>query len=118
MILRGEKTQTRRPINPRYSYKVGRIYGIRSHWFQKSVAHILITGKRIERLGGVTLEDAEKEGGYTVEEYKREWKDIHGEWNPDLQVYVYDFDLVNRTYVQLGTSEGKSQSKSGFLQNR
>lgn len=91
--LRGEKTQTRRRIT-NHSYKVGRKYGIRSHWFEKPVAHILITAKRIERLGDITPEDAQKEGGYTVEEYRREWEKINGSWKPDLKVYVYDYVLI------------------------
>lgn len=97
-ILRRKKTQTRRRANQRRSYHVGRIYGIRSRWFDKSVAYIRITGKRTEKLGAITPEDAEKEGGYTIEEFKAEWEAINGPWNPNTEVDVYDFELAEDAY--------------------
>jgi ParB/RepB/Spo0J family partition protein len=39
-------------------------------------------------------EDAKREGGYTLEEFKQVWKDLHGEWNPDESVYIIRFDLA------------------------
>lgn len=46
-----------------------------------------------KRLGDFDEEDAKREGGYTLEEFKEVWKDLHGQWNPDEVVYVIRFRL-------------------------
>jgi hypothetical protein len=49
----------------------------------------------MERLGDMTPRDAFKEGGYSLDEYKKLWIDINGEWDPDLMVHVIDFELIS-----------------------
>jgi len=92
-ILKGEKTQTRR-LNGKY--KVGNIYAVCTRWYSPAVAWIKITGKRTERLGDISLEDVKKEGFNSLEEFKAFWIKIHGHWDDDLIVYVYDFELVSK----------------------
>lgn len=40
------------------------------------------------------MEDIQKEGFRSLEELKREWTNIYGEWNPDQIVTVYEFRLI------------------------
>ncbi len=49
-----------------------------------------------EPLGAMTEKDAQEEGGYTLEGYKKEWEDIHGpcSWDPGLVVWVVQFERV------------------------
>jgi len=46
-----------------------------------------------KRLGDFDEEDARREGGYTLDEFKGVWKALHGEWNPNESVYVVRFRL-------------------------
>jgi len=87
-ILRGEKTQTRR-LGKRL-YRVGQIYQI------SGGVKIQITKRWQERLGDISESDLQKEGFETFEEFKREWEKIYGYWDPDAQVWVYEFRVVSR----------------------
>jgi hypothetical protein len=42
-------------------------------------------------LADFTEEDARKEGGYTLEQFREVWKNLHGEWNENEFVYVIQF---------------------------
>jgi len=46
-----------------------------------------------KKLGDFDEDDARREGGYTLDEFKEVWEDIHGEWNPEESVYVIRFRL-------------------------
>ena len=89
-IVRGEKTMTRR--THKLTLKVGKIYSIRSRYFEKSKEYIKITRKFQQRLGDITLEDIRKEGYETLEGFKCAWIEINGKWNPDQLVWVYEFE--------------------------
>ena len=39
-------------------------------------------------------EEAMKEGGYIIEQFKEKWKEIHGYWNPNEVVWVYEFKIL------------------------
>ena len=45
-----------------------------------------------KRLKYFTNEDAKKEGGYTLEEFKKNWKDTYGLWNENDLVYMIHFE--------------------------
>lgn len=91
-ILEGHKTQTRR-LGSR-EYKIGNVYGIRSRYFDKAKARVLITRKFKQRLGDISLEDIQKEGFNTLEEFQAAWVRINHGWNPDLIVTVYEFKVL------------------------
>jgi len=95
-ILRGEKTQTRR-IH-KHTWKLGKIYGIRTSWFRKSEGYIKIIRKFRQKLGDISLEDIKKEGYSSLEEFRRAWEEINGlgSWDPDLIVTVYEFAYVEK----------------------
>ncbi|MCP8311116.1 MAG: ASCH domain-containing protein [Candidatus Methylarchaceae archaeon HK01M] len=58
-------------------------------------ADLLVTHIERKRLGDFTEEDAKREGGYTLEEFKDVWKELHGEWNLNERVYVIHFRKVS-----------------------
>jgi hypothetical protein len=90
-VLSGEKTQTRR-IH-KITLKPGRTYAARCTRFEKAQARILITAARQEKLGDITLADAKKEGFTSREQFKQAWTKMHGAWDPEALITVYDFKL-------------------------
>ncbi len=52
----------------------------------------------------MTEEDAKKEGGYSLKEFKEVWRDINGAWDPELEVWVVEFELyrINTTQQKKG----------------
>ena len=93
-ILEGAKTQTRRTWKkPRV--KVGGTYKAKTKLFSKEYfALIRVTGLRKEKLGDITPEDARAEGGYTIEEFREVWRHINGEWDPEQEVWVVEFEVL------------------------
>jgi len=49
-----------------------------------------------KRLGDFTDEDAKREGGYSLEQFKRVWEETYGEgsWNPDERVDIVRFEVA------------------------
>lgn len=98
-VLSGEKTQTRRlwddarvTVGKSYRAVQKDVPGAMFTPREEAPAYVLIRDVRREPLGDISAEDADAEGNYTVEEYKDEWRRIHGEWTPDCEVYVVDFE--------------------------
>jgi len=92
LVIAGVKTVTRR--HHKRPRKAGRDYAIKSDWVTDTGHRIKIDKVYEQRLGDMTEEDAEKEGGYTLEEFKVVWEQIVGPWDPDEVVTVYVFHLV------------------------
>jgi hypothetical protein len=95
-ILKGEKTQTRRVH--KNLLKVGKVYAVRTHWLMpknEAPCKILITRRFRQKLGEISPEDVKKEGYSSLEEFRREWEKIHGKWDPNQIVWVYEFKLVS-----------------------
>jgi len=92
-ILEGAKTQTRRVH--KHTWQVGKVYALRDRWFSKAEAYIIITRKFRQKLGEITSEDVKKEGYNSLEEFRREWEQLHGKWNPEQIVWVYEFKLAS-----------------------
>ena len=57
-------------------------------------ADLRITNVMRKKLGDFTEEDAKREGGYTLEEFKQVWTNLHGHWNPEEYVYVIQFNFL------------------------
>jgi len=88
-ILDGIKTQTSRRGIPDPKIKEGAV--IHAAVWEPHFADLLVTKIERKKLGDFTEEDARREGGYTLEEFKQVWKDLHGEWNQDETVYIIHF---------------------------
>jgi ParB family chromosome partitioning protein len=89
-ILIGAKTQTSRKGKEPKLQKGVIVRGQVTHF-----ADLLITDIVKKKLADFNEDDAKREGGYTLEEFKAVWKTLHGKWNPDEQVFVISFKLLN-----------------------
>ena len=105
MILDGVKTQTRR--RHKYPRKAGRVYNVNRDWYHSTGDKILITKVRRQHLGDISPADAMAEGGYTIEQFKEVWLRINGVWNPDEEVTVYDFKVVETPKLNGFTGDRK-----------
>ena len=56
-------------------------------------ADLEVTDVYRKKLGDFDEEDAKREGGYTLDEFKEVWNKLHGEWNPNESVYIIRFHL-------------------------
>ncbi|OPY24958.1 MAG: hypothetical protein A4E26_00073 [Methanobacterium sp. PtaU1.Bin097] len=93
MIKNGTKTQTRRNWKRRM-VKPGGIYKVKTEMLSKDYhCKIKVTDVRKEMLYGLTVEDAQKEGYNSIEEYEKVWESINGSFD-NICVYVIDFELL------------------------
>jgi hypothetical protein len=58
--------------------------------------YIRVTDVYQEPLGEMNHEDARKEGGYDMAGFREAWKQINGDWDPELVVDVVEFEYVGR----------------------
>jgi len=88
-ILVGHKTQTsRKGVYP--NIQPGRIVRAAITHF----ADLEILDVNRKKLGDFDETDAQREGGYTLEQFKEVWKKLHGVWNPNETVSVIRFRLL------------------------
>jgi ParB family chromosome partitioning protein len=87
-ILKDIKTQTSRKTRDPRLQKGATVRAQVTHF-----ADLEVTEVYRKKLGDFDAEDARREGGYTLEEFKEVWKKLHGEWNPNESVYVIRFRL-------------------------
>ena len=73
---------------------------IRDNYNGPARAWIRITRRFQQRLGEITPEDVQKEGFGSFDEFKCEWTNIYGEWNPDQIVTVYEFRLIDGNEIK------------------
>lgn len=62
--------------------------------WEPNVADLRITSIERKKLKYFNDEDAKREGGYTLEQFKKVWKKTHGEWDEDQLVYVILFEKL------------------------
>jgi ParB family chromosome partitioning protein len=90
-IVQGAKTQTsRRTKDPRLQPGVI-VRAQVTHFADLEIANVYR-----KKLGDFDDEDAMREGGYTLDEFKEVWKELHGEWNPNESVYIIQFKLARQ----------------------
>lgn len=88
-IVKGVKTQTsRKTKDPRLQP------GMTVRAQITHFADLEVTDVYRKKLGDFDDEDARREGGYTLGEFKEAWKALHGEWNPNESVYIIKFRLA------------------------
>lgn len=88
-ILNGKKTQTSRKSKDPHIKPGAMVRAAITHF-----ANLRVVDVRRKRLGDFDENDAQREGGYTLEEFKEVWKELHGEWDPQETVYLIEFELV------------------------
>jgi hypothetical protein len=96
-ILRGRKTQTRR--NGEFRWLTGSVHKCYTkppytRGGAEPFAKVRILNVRQQRLKEMTLADVKAEGYGCPEDYVAVFKDIYGEWNGNMLVWVVDFELV------------------------
>ena len=92
LIIQGIKTATRR--NHKYRRRPGRVIRLKKSYTLWWDTWIVIDKAYRQKLGDMTEEDAQKEGGYTLAEFKKVWESINGKWDPDEEVWVYEFHTI------------------------
>lgn len=88
-ILKRIKTQTARKAKDPRIIPGTIVRGQITHF-----ANLKVTDVYRKKLGEFDEEDTKREGGYTLEEFKKVWKALHDEWDPDETVYVIRFELA------------------------
>lgn len=88
-IVKETKTQTSRKAKDPRLQKGVTVRAQVTHF-----ADLEVTEVYRKRLGDFDEGDAQREGGYTLGEFKEVWKALHDEWNPNESVYVVRFRLA------------------------
>lgn len=91
-LVKGLKTQTSRTGMPDSKIKAGAI--VQAAIWEPHVMDLRITSIERKKLKYFDEEDAKREGGYTIEQFKKIWKKSHGEWDENQLVYVIHFEKV------------------------
>lgn len=92
MILKGKKTQTSRTTIPDPKVKAGAI--VHASISEPHITDLRILSIERKKLRYFNEEDAQREGGYTLNEFKKIWKKTHGEWDEDQLVYMIHFEKI------------------------
>jgi ParB family chromosome partitioning protein len=93
-ILNGSKVQTSRKGLPDPKIAVGKV--VHAAVWEPHFADLKILSVQRKKLGDFTETDAKREGGYTLEQFKKVWIDLHGVWNDNETVIVINFEAVKK----------------------
>ena len=94
-IREGTKTQTRRLKQPKL--RIGKAYCLRSSYRSVLPEKILITDIFQQFLGEITMEDIQKEGFHTEDEFIEIWREIYGSYKADELIWVVEFQYLGDT---------------------
>jgi hypothetical protein len=92
LLLEGVKTQTSRTEMPDPKVKAGAT--VHAVIWEPHVVDLRIASIERKRLRYFDEEDAKREGGYTLNEFKKKWKETRGEWDENQLVYIIHFEKV------------------------
>ncbi len=92
ILIKGLKTQTSRTDAPAPKIKAGAT--AYAAVYEPNIAQLRITSVERKKLRYFTEEDASREGGYTLTEFKKRWKKTHGQWDEDQLVYIVRFEKL------------------------
>jgi ParB family chromosome partitioning protein len=93
LIVEGTKTQTCMTDPPDPKVKVGAI--VHATIWEPRVADLRVTSVERKKLKYFNEEDAAREGGYSIAQFKKRWKEINGKWDEDQLVYIIRFQKIN-----------------------
>lgn len=101
-IRQGVKTATRRDWDENYNRPTPGVHIAATHLFtseDEADCYIVVTDVYREPLGDMTHEDARKEGGYDLDDFREAWERINGDdaWDPEQVVDVVEFEYGGRT---------------------
>jgi len=89
-LISGTKTQTSRTSLLDSRIKAGA--RVRATIMEPHVTDLLITAIERKRLKYFDEEDAKREGGYTLNQFRKIWEGNHGSWDENQLVYVIRFE--------------------------
>lgn len=93
-ILTGFKVQTRRVWKKRKAVP-GSLHWAQTGFARSSrFARLRIKDVWRERLGKITYRSIWKEGYWTRTGFQKAWAGLNGDWDPDLEVWVVEFEVV------------------------
>lgn len=104
-IRTGEKTMTRRRWDEN-RVTIGKTYratlggNVDQGMFtprSECTCFIRVTDVYQETLGEMDAMDAQREGGYTLDDFQEAWRDINGRWDSEEQVWVVVFEYAGNS---------------------
>jgi len=94
----------------RQKWQIGKTYAAVPKMGHAAFGYIRITDIYAEHLGDITEEGAIEEGVESVEEYKKLWISINGDWDDDLPVWVIHFEYVGDAPSKVDSFEEQRQT--------
>lgn len=91
-LLDGTKTQMSRTSVPDPKVKAGAV--VHAAIWEPQIAELRISSIERKKLKYFDDEDAKREGGYTLQQFRKMWKEAHGEWDEEQLVYIVHFEKV------------------------
>ena len=91
-IVDGTKTQISMTEVPDPRVKIGAL--VHAAIWEPHIADLHITSVERKKLRYFNEEDAKKEGGCTLTQFKKKWKETNGQWDDDQLVYIIRFEKV------------------------
>ncbi len=90
LVLRKVKTQITRAAAPDSRVRADSM--VLATVLEPRFAELRVTSVERKRLKYFSEEDAQAEGGYSLEQFRENWKKEHGEWNDQQLVYIIRFE--------------------------
>lgn len=102
-VMGGGKTVTRRLCSENLrspwsawgcGLKVGSDYAVCPGRGKTAIGRVRVTSVRREALGRLSAEEARREGFFSVQSFEQAWATINGSYDPDVQVWRVEFEVV------------------------